>query len=242
MSGHSKWANIKRKKEKTDSAKAKSFTKVTREIIVAAREGGGDPNLNFRLRLAVQNARSVNMPNENIQRAIKRGTGGEEGSNLEQVTYEGYGPAGVAVMVETMTDNRNRTAADIRHLFSKYGGNMGETGCVGWMFDRQGFLAIELEGTGLDEETLTEWALEGGAEDLKVDDGVAEIYTAPDSLQSVKEYMESKGVEFSEAEITMVPKSTVKVDAATEEKITRLLDFLEEHDDVQQVYANYETE
>lgn len=242
MSGHSKWANIKRKKEKTDSVKARSFTKVTREIIVAAREGGGDPNHNFRLRLAVQNAKSVNMPNDNIQRAIKRGTGGEDGANLETVTYEGYGPAGVAIMVETMTDNRNRTAADMRHLFSKYGGNMGEAGCVGWMFDRKGYLAIELEGTDLNEEILTELALEGGAEDLKVEEDVAEVFTAPEGLQAVKEYLESKGVEFTEAKITMVPKNTVAIDAAAEEKVMRLLDFLEEHDDVQEVHANYETE
>lgn len=241
MSGHNKWSTIKHKKGKTDAARAKSFTKVTRQIIVAAREGGGNPELNFRLRLAIQKARAVNMPNDNIQRAVKKAVGGEDGA-FEQVTYEGYGPGGVAVMVETMTDNRNRTAADVRHLFSKYGGNMGEAGCVAWMFDRKGYLAVDMSESDLTEETLTEWALESGAEDLRVEDEVAEVFTSPEDLQAVKEYMESKGVQFSEAEITMVPKNTIAIDAATEEKVTRLLEMMDENDDVQQVYANFETE
>lgn len=241
MSGHNKWSTIKHKKGKTDAARAKSFTKVTRQIIVAARESGGNPELNFRLRLAIQKARAVNMPNDNIQRAVKKAVGGEDGA-FEQVTYEGYGPGGVAVMVETMTDNRNRTAADVRHLFSKYGGNMGEAGCVAWMFDRKGYLAVDMSESDLTEETLTEWALESGAEDLRVEDEVAEVFTSPEDLQAVKEYMESKGVQFSEAEITMVPKNTIAIDAATEEKVTRLLEMMDENDDVQQVYANFETE
>lgn len=241
MSGHNKWSTIKHKKGKTDAARAKSFTKVTRQIIVAAREGGGNPELNFRLRLAIQKARAVNMPNDNIQRAVKKAVGGEEGA-FEQVTYEGYGPGGVAVMVETMTDNRNRTAADVRHLFSKYGGNMGEAGCVAWMFDRKGYLAVDMSESNLTEETLTEWALEGGAEDLRIEDEVAEVFTTPEDLQAVKEFMESKDVQFSEAEITMVPKNTIAIDAATEEKVTRLLEMMDENDDVQQVYANFETE
>lgn len=241
MSGHNKWSTIKHKKGKTDAARAKSFTKVTRQIIVAAREGGGNPELNFRLRLAIQKARAVNMPNDNIQRAVKKAVGGEEGA-FEQVTYEGYGPGGVAVMVETMTDNRNRTAADVRHLFSKYGGNMGEAGCVAWMFDRKGYLAVDMSESNLTEETLTEWALEGGAEDLRIEDEVAEVFTTPEDLQAVKEFMESKDVQFSEVEITMVPKNTIAIDAATEEKVTRLLEMMDENDDVQQVYANFETE
>ncbi|MGI5853074.1 MAG: YebC/PmpR family DNA-binding transcriptional regulator [Bacillota bacterium] len=238
MSGHSKWANIKHKKEKSDSAKAQAFTRVTREIIIAAREGGPDPEGNFRLRLAIQNARSVNMPNDNIQRAIKRGSGGEDGANLEQVTYEGYGPAGVAVIVETMTDNRNRTAADVRHLFSKYGGNLGENGCVAWMFNRKGYLVIEMEDKPFTEDQVSEWAIEGGAEDLEVSDGIIEIYTAPEDLQVVQEYLESKGVEFAESETTMIAQNEVTLDEQTAQRVAKLLDALEELDDVQKVHTN----
>lgn len=238
MSGHSKWANIKHKKEKSDSVKAQAFTRVTREIIIAAREGGPDPEGNFRLRLAIQNARSVNMPNDNIQRAIKRGSGGEDGANLEQVTYEGYGPAGVAVIVETMTDNRNRTAADVRHLFSKYGGNLGENGCVAWMFNRKGYLVIEMEDKPFTEDQVSEWAIEGGAEDLEVSDGIIEIYTAPEDLQVVQEYLESKGVEFAESETTMIAQNEVTLDEQTAQRVAKLLDALEELDDVQKVHTN----
>ncbi|HAH96258.1 MAG TPA: YebC/PmpR family DNA-binding transcriptional regulator [Firmicutes bacterium] len=238
MSGHSKWANIKHRKEKSDSAKAQAFTRVTREIIIAAREGGGDPEGNFRLRLAIQNARGVNMPNDNIQRAIKRGSGGEDGANLEQVNYEGYGPAGVAVIVETMTDNRNRTAGDVRHLFSKYGGNLGENGCVAWMFDRKGYLVVEMEDKPFSEEQVSEWAIESGAEDLETGDGIIEIYTAPEDLQTVQEYLESKGVEFAESENTMIAQNEIALDEDAAQRVAKMLEALEELDDVQKVHSN----
>ena len=212
MSGHSKWATIKRAKGKTDALKGKMFTKLAREIIVAARMGGANPDANFRLKTAIQKAKSVNLPNENIQRAVRKGAGNQEGSNFEELTYEGYGPGGVAIMVNILTDNRNRTAGEIRHIFSKNGGNMGETGCVGWMFKQKGVLSIEKDQLKLSEDELILVALDKGAEDIKNEDEEEfEIITSPEDFQTVKEALENEGILFSEAEINMIPETTVVV-------------------------------
>jgi len=240
MSGHSKWSTIKHKKAKIDAQKGKIFTKLAREIIVAAKQGGGDPDGNFRLRIAVDKAKAANMPNDNINRAIQKGVGGGEGDNYEEIIYEGYGPAGVAVMLDIMTDNRNRTAGDIRHIFSKNGGNMGETGCVSWMFDRKGYLAIDRESLQMDEDELLLLGLEAGAEDIKIEDDGIEVFTAPDDFEDVKNNLEEQGIKFAEAEISMVPQNTIDVtDIEQVKKLMKLIDYLEEHDDVQNVYANY---
>lgn len=239
MSGHSKWANIKNKKSKADAQRGKAFTKATREIMVAVRQGGGDPAGNFRLRIAIQNAKAVNMPIDNINRAIQRALGGGENENLEEIVYEGYGPGGAAVMLEIMTDNRNRTAGDIRHLFAKHGGNLGETGCVSWMFNKKGVVTIE-DVDETDEEELMLAALEAGAEDMRVEDGIAEIITEPDALESVTEGLKNAGIEFTSASVTMVPQTTVKLEGEEAQKMLRLLNALEDHDDVQEVYSNVE--
>ncbi|NLU51059.1 MAG: YebC/PmpR family DNA-binding transcriptional regulator [Syntrophomonadaceae bacterium] len=240
MSGHSKWANIKHKKARTDEKKGKIFTKVAKEIIIAAREGGGDPEGNARLKAVIQKAKSVNMPNENIVRAIKRGTGEIGGSNIEEFAYEGYGPGGVALMVAIMTDNRNRTAADIRHLFSKYGGNMGEAGCVSWMFKKKGLMTVSREELAMDAEDFMLLAIEAGAEDVREDSGVLEVITAPEDFEAVKENLEKEGIRFDSAELSMVPENSVEVnDAETARKVLKLVDILEDHDDVQEVYANF---
>lgn len=237
MSGHSKWNNIKRKKEKEDARRGAAFTKVARLITVAARAGGGDPDANFRLRLAIDKARAVNMPFDNIERAIKRGSGEAGGDNYDEVVYEGYGPGGVAVLLDIMTDNRNRTASDVRHLFSKYGGNMGEAGCVAWMFEQKGVLWLEPEQAGdLDELMLQ--ALEAGAEDVSdTGDGV-EIVTAPGDFAAVKDALEQAGYALAEASVTMRPKSTVPVEPGDAERLMVLLEAFEEHDDIQDVYTN----
>lgn len=241
MAGHSKWANIKHRKARMDAQKGKIFTKLAREIIVAAREGGGDPNANFRLRLAIQKARENNMPTENIQRAIQKGTGGLEGESYEQMNYEGYGPGGVAVFLEIMTDNRNRTAAEIRHLFSRHGGSLGETGCVAWMFSRKGYLVINEEAAKLDEDELILEALEAGGEDVTREGGSYNIITAPEDLEKVKEYFQNKGIPVESAEVTMLPQTTVKVEDPEEAgRILKLMEALEDHDDVQNVYANFD--
>ena len=241
MAGHSKWANVKHKKARVDAQKGKAFTKIAREIIVAAREGGADISANFRLRLAVQKAREANMPNDNVNRAIQKGAGEGEGSSLEQLTYEGYGQAGVAVLVDIMTDNRNRTAADIRHIFSKRGGNMGEAGCVGWMFSRKGYLTIEKNEGLPSEDDLMMLALESGAEDFKDEDNVFVITTSPEDFERVKETFGQKKIEFSTAEITMLPSTSVRIENPEEAaKVLRLLEALEDHDDVQNVYANFD--
>jgi YebC/PmpR family DNA-binding regulatory protein len=241
VAGHSKWANVKHKKARADAQKGKAFTKIAREIMVAAREGGADINANFRLRLAVQKAREANMPNDNVNRAIQKGAGEGEGSSLEQLTYEGYGQAGVAVLVDIMTDNRNRTAADIRHIFSKRGGNMGEAGCVGWMFSRKGYLTIEKNEGLPSEDDLMMLALESGAEDFKDEDNVFVITTPPEDFESVKETFGQKKIEFSTAEITMLPSTSVRIENPEEAaKVLRLLEALEDHDDVQNVYANFD--
>ncbi len=241
MSGHSKWANIKHKKAKADAQKGKVFTKLGREIIVAARQGGGDPNGNFRLKLAVQAAKAANMPNDNIQRAIQKGAGGAEGANFEELTYEGYGPGGVAVMINIVTDNRNRTAGEIRHLFSKHGGNMGETGCVSWMFSSKGQIILDLSKVSLSEDELMLICLDAGAEDLKVADESVEVLTAPRDVETVRQALIDQGIEIDSAGISLIPENTVEVtDMDQAGKILKLMDVLEDHDDVQDVYANFD--
>ena len=238
MSGHSKWANIKHKKGKTDALKAKITTKISREITVAARMGGGDPVGNMRLKLALQKARENNIPKDNIQRAIAKGVGATDMDSYEEITYEGYGPGGAALTVECLTDNRNRTAADVRHAFSKNGGNMGETGCVAWMFQRKGVFVIDAEGH--DEEELTLLALEAGAEDLKTEEDSFVIYTAPEDYDAVESALAEANIETEVSKITMVPDSNVSLEGEAAEKMQRLLDALDELDDVQDVYHHAE--
>lgn len=239
MSGHSKWANIKRKKGANDAVRGKITTKIGREITVAVRMGGGDPIGNMRLKLALSKAKANNIPKENIQRAIQKGLGAADGSSYEEFSYEGYGPGGVAVMLDIMTDNRNRTAADIRHIFSKHGGNLGETGCVGWMFKQKAVFVVDKETFG-DEDELLNIALEAGAEDMKSEDDVFEITAAPNDFEAVVNALGEKGIETISAEVTMVPDTTVKLEGKDAEKMMNLVDVLEEHDDVQNVYANYD--
>ncbi|EIW18381.1 DNA-binding regulatory protein, YebC/PmpR family [Pelosinus fermentans] len=239
MSGHSKWANIKHKKGKMDALRGKVTTKIGRELTVAARMGGADPTGNMRLKLALQKAKENNIPKDNIQRAIQKGLGSLDGSNYEELVYEGYGPAGVAVMVEVMTDNRNRTAADVRHLFSKYSGNLGESGCVSWMFDKKGLFIIEKMAT-IDEEELMMLSLEAGADDFKVEDNEFEITVEPDHFYSFQEVLEKNGIKTSVAEITMIPQTTVALAGDDAARMMKLMDALEEHDDIQEVYANFD--
>lgn len=239
MSGHSKWANIKHKKGKADAQKGKLFTKLGRELIVAAKAGGGEPANNFRLKIAVDNAKAANMPNDNIQRAIQKGSGGGEGTNYEELLYEGYGPGGVAIMANIMTDNRNRTAGEVRHIFSKNGGNLGESGCVNWMFEEKGQLSITKDN--LAEDDLMLIALEAGAEDLEqVEEGFL-VYTAPTDMQSVRQALLDNGVVIEEAMINLIPQNNIEInDLEQARKIIRLMETLEEHDDVQGVYANFD--
>ncbi|MGI6092176.1 MAG: YebC/PmpR family DNA-binding transcriptional regulator [Veillonellaceae bacterium] len=239
MAGHSKWANIKHKKGKMDAIRGKITTKISREITVAVRTGGSDPTGNMRLKLALQKAKENNIPKDNIQRAIQKGAGTLEGANYEELTYEGYGPGGVALMVEAMTDNRNRTAAEIRHLFSKYGGNLGETGCVSWMFKKKGIFVIDKE-TGVDEEELMMLVLDAGAEDLKSEDGQFEITTAPEEFVKVQEALENNNINTVVAQIAMVPDTTMAVGGDDATKLMKLVELLEEHDDVQEVYGNFD--
>lgn len=241
MSGHSKWANIKHKKSKMDAQRGKVFTKVAREITVAVRQGGStDPTGNMRLKLALQKAKDANLPNDNVQRAIQKGMGAADGANYEELTYEGYGPAGVAIMVETMTDNRNRTAGEMRHLFSKHGGNLGETGCVGWMFNKKGLFVIEKSETKADEEELMLLALEAGAEDFKADEDSYEIITAPDDFSAVQDMLAANNIKTSLAQISMIPQNSVNVQGDDVAKMLKLMEMLEDHDDVQEVYANFD--
>jgi len=237
MSGHSKWATIKRKKAKVDATRGKIFTRLAREIIIAAREGGGDPEANFRLKAAVARAKEANLPAENIQRAIARGTGEGSGASFEEVTYEGYGPGGVAILVQAVTDNKNRTAAEMRHLFSRHGGNLGEAGCVAWMFQPKGLLELEREGVAMDEDDLMLAALEAGAEDFRTEEDVFEIVTEPALLEPVREALTRQGLTVT-GELTMVPTATVAVEGKPADQVVELLELLEEHDDVQNVYAN----
>lgn len=238
MAGHSKWANIKHKKMREDAKRGRIFTKVAREIIVAARLGGGDPDKNPRLRRAIQLAKSVNMPKENIERAIKRGTGEIEGVSYEEVIYEGYGPGGVAILIEAITDNRNRTVSEIRSIFTKYGGSLGESGCVSWMFEKKGVIKVSREK--IDEEKLMEIAIEAGAEDVKEEDEFYEVITEPSEFYSVKKVLEEKGVEIERSELTYIPNTTVRVEGEKAEKLLKLLEALENHDDVQNTYSNFD--
>jgi len=239
MSGHSKWSTIKHKKGKVDALRSKAISKIGREITVAARMGGADPVGNMRLKLALQKAKENNVPKDNIQRAIQKGVGAVEGSNYEELVYEGYGPGGVAVIVDVMTDNRNRTAADVRHLFSKYGGNLGESGCVAWTFNKKGLFVID-EIEKLDEEEVMMLVLEAGADDFKSEDDEFEIIVEPENFAQVQEALEKANIKTSVAEITMIPETTVELLGDEATKMMKLIDALEEHDDVQDVYANFD--
>ena len=239
MSGHSKWATIKRKKGKLDQERGKIFTQHIKEITVAAREGGGDPINNARLRTAVSAAKGVNMPADNIKRAILKGTGQLPGVSYESITYEGYGPAGSAILMEVMTDNKNRIVAELRHLLTKYGGNLGANGCVGWMFHKKGIIVVE--STAADESAVMEVAMEGGAEDFSSDDGSFEITTQPNDLETVKLALETKKIPYVSAEITMIPENSVKITSEGEaSSMLKLYEALEELDDVQKVYCNFD--
>ena len=241
MSGHSKWANIKHKKGKSDAQKAKVFTKLGREIQIAVKSGGPDPETNSKLKDVIAKAKAANMPNDNITRSIKKASGDGATDIMEEITYEGYGPSGVAIIVETVTDNRNRTAADVRHIFDKFGGNMGNSGCVSFMFDKKGLIVVENDGD-IDEETLMMDALECGAEDFSADEDVFEITTDPAAFSEVRNALEAKGYAFVEASVSMIPQNYVTL---TEEKpleqIEKLLDALDDNDDVMEVYHNWES-
>ena len=236
MSGHSKWSSIKHKKAATDARRGKVFTKLIKEIMVAARMGGGDPSANPRLRTAIQAAKSENMPKDNIERAIKKGTGDLEGVNYEESIYEGYGPGGAAVLVESLTDNKNRAVADIRHIFSKNGGNLGENGCVAWMFDKKGYILIE--AAAVDEDMLMETALESGAEDVREDNGNFEVITAIEDFEAVKEAIDAAVIPTIEAEVTMLPQTSTNLSGKEAEQMLRLMEMLEDCEDVQKVYTN----
>ena len=239
MSGHSKWNNIKRKKEKTDAAKAKIFTKIGREIAVIVKSGGANPAENSKLKDAIAKAKAANVPNENIERIIKKAAGDGEANNYEELIYEGYGPSGVAVVVETLSDNRNRTAGEMRHYFDKCGGNLGQSGSVMFMFDRKGI--IQIEGEGLDEDTVMEAALEAGAEDFEFDGDVFEIATAPNDLGTVRDAFENAGYSFLSAEVCYVPQTMTAIDDEEAiKKMEKLIDMLEENDDVQAVWHNWD--
>jgi len=238
MSGHSKWHSIKHKKGATDAKRGKLFTKFIKEITVAARTGGGDPDANARLRKAILDAKAGNMPNDTIDRAVRRGTGAEEGVTYEEITYEGYGPGGVAMLIEAMTDNRNRTVAEIRHIFSKNGGNLGESGSVGWLFEKKGYIVVER--TAKPEEELFDIAIEGGADDVRDDEDNVEIITSPENFESVQSAIKSAGIETQVAEVTMVPQNYVKLEGSSAQQMLRLMETMEDHDDVQKVYANFD--
>ncbi len=238
MSGHSKWHSIKHKKGALDAKRGKLFTKFIKEITVAARSGGGDPDANARLRKAINDAKAGNMPNDTIDRAIRRGTGEEEGVNYEEITYEGYGPGGVALMVQSMTDNRNRTVAEIRHIFSKNGGNLGESGSVGWMFEKKGYIVVEKSAKS--EEELFELAIDAGADDLRDDEDNFEIITSPDAFDAVLTAVKQAGVEPQVAEVEMVPQNYIKLEGADARQMLKLIEALEDHDDVQKVSANFD--
>jgi len=238
MSGHSRWSQIKRKKGKADQQRGKLFTKLIREITVAARTGGGDLKINMRLKAALESAKAASMPADNIKRAIQKGTGELPGEAYEEVTYEGYGPGGVALMVRVLTDNKNRTAPEIRHVFEKNGGNLGQVGCVAWMFERKGVIQVDAERIGEDE--LLGPALDAGASDMRRVEKVYEITTTPDEMESVRRALEERKVPVLEAEVSMVPLSTVRAEGKDAQAVLRLVEALEEQDDVQAVYANYD--
>lgn len=236
MSGHSKWSTIKHKKAATDAKRGKIFTRLIKEITVAARMGGGDAESNPRLRSAVAAAKNENMPKDNIERAIKKGTGELEGVNYEESTYEGYGPGGAAILLESVTDNKNRAVAEIRHIFNKNGGNLGENGCVAWMFNKKGY--INIDKSAVEEELLMETALEAGAEDIREDDGTWEVLTAPEDFEEVKAAVDQAKIPYLEAEVTMLPENTANLQGTDAEKMIKLMDSLEDCDDVQKVYTN----
>ncbi|MCK4437071.1 YebC/PmpR family DNA-binding transcriptional regulator [bacterium] len=238
MSGHSKWAGIKHKKALVDSKRGKLFSKLIREVTVAAKQGGGNPEANPRLRASIQAARDANMPSDKIERAIKKGTGELPGTHYEEMIMEGYGPGGVAVMLEVMTDNRNRTASEIKHVFSKGGGHLGESGCVAWLFHKKGLITVSEDKSS--EDRLLEISLEAGAEDLKKDGDAFAITSSVNSFQKVKEAIAKANIEYNLAEITMLPQNTVKVEGKAADQVLRLVEMLEEHDDVQHVYANFD--
>jgi len=238
MSGHSKWHSIKHKKGALDAKRGKLFTKFIKELTVAARTGGGDPDANARLRKAISDAKAGNMPNETIDRAIRRGTGAEEGVNYEEITYEGYGPGGVALLIEAVTDNRNRTVAEIRHMFSKNGGNLGESGSVGWLFEKKGYIVVEKAAKP--EEELFDIAIEAGADDLRDDEDNFEIITSPESFEKVQEAIKSAGIEPQVAEVSMVPQTYVQLAGNDARQMLKLMEAIEDHDDVQKVYANFD--
>jgi len=238
MSGHSKWSSIKHKKKLMDARKGKIFTKLIREITVAARIGGGDPDKNPRLRAAIAAAKAENMPKENIERSIKRGTGELEGVSYEEASYEGYGPGGVAVLVDCLTDNRNRTVAELKHTFERYGGSLGEPGCVSWVFEKKGILTIDADK--IDEDKLLEIALEAGAEDVRSSGSQFEVIVDPSDFETVKKAIEDAGVSYNLAEVTMIPKTTVKLDGKKAEQMLNLMQALDDLDDVSHVYANFD--
>ncbi|WP_024822308.1 YebC/PmpR family DNA-binding transcriptional regulator [Aminobacterium mobile] len=239
MSGHSKWANIKHRKAAQDAKRGNLFQKLVRAIIVAAKNGGGDPSMNIQLKTAIDRARAASVPNDNIDRAIKRGTGEIEGANYEEITYEGYGSNGIALMIEALTDNRNRTAADMRAILSRGGGSLGESGCVAWMFERKGI--VEVKGENLDEEALLMACLDAGAEDMETQEDGYIIYTDSSAVNDVQEALKKAGYAVTRAETDMIPNSTIAIEAKEQAvKILRLMDNLEEHDDVQNVYANFD--
>jgi YebC/PmpR family DNA-binding regulatory protein len=238
MSGHSKWATIRHKKAATDARRGKLFTKLIRELTSAARMGGGVVDANPRLRTAIAAAKNANMPADTIQRAIKKGTGELPGETYDEVIYEGYGAGGVAVLVDVLTDNRNRTVAEVRHLFAKHGGNLGENGCVAWMFDRKGYLT--LDASEIAEDDLLEIVLEAGGDDIRGDGEVYEIYTAPEAFEEVRSALEARGLTIAEAEITMVPQNSVKLEGKQAEQVLRFMDALDDHEDVRKAYANFD--
>ncbi|GEN33060.1 YebC/PmpR family DNA-binding transcriptional regulator [Aneurinibacillus danicus] len=240
MAGHSKWKNIQHRKGRQDAAKAKLFTKISKEIYQAARSGGADPNTNSRLKTAIAKAKEANIPNDNIERTLKKATGQLDGVTYEEIIYEGYGPGGVAVMVEALTDNRNRTAADIRHIFTKNGGNLGESGCVSFMFDRKGLIEISREDTDLDEDSVMMAALDAGAEDFEASEESFEIKSSPEDFETVRTALEEAGYELDTAEISMIPQNTIKLTGDDALKMLKLMEMLESNDDVQDVYANFD--
>lgn len=239
MSGHSKWHNIRLKKGKVDAQRGKIFTKISREILMAAKAGGGDPEANLTLKTAIARAREVNMPLDNIKRVIEKGTGGGEGANYDEIMYEGYGPHGVAILVDAATDNRNRTAADMRNLFNKNGGNLGDAGSVAWMFEKKGIITIP--GDATTEDKLFELAVEAGAEDVRLVEDMFEVQTAPTDFAKVLGAIDKAGLKTTSAELSMIPKTTVQLGGTAEARsVLRLMDVLEDHDDVQHVYANFD--
>ena len=241
LAGHSKWANIKHKKAREDAKRGKLFSKLSKEIIIAAKEGGGDPETNARLKMAIEKAKDNNMPNENIERAIKRGTGELKGVSYEEVSYEGYGPGGIAVFIHAMTDNKNRSASEIRNICTQHGGKLGEDGCVAWIFERKGLITIEKEDNpGIDEEDLMLITAEAGAEDFKSEEDSIEIITAPQDFESVRKAIENEQIRPAFKEVTMLPNNTVKVEGENAKNVLQLLEELEDHDDVQNVYANFD--